>query len=101
MNAHRITQLLKTLEQDYDMDTGCAEQGADEDSVMLRSMDERMEIVLRFEQETWLIHYTAHEGDDVQISIRLEGEGWGDSDMECDLTDALNQIADFTCGIGI
>lgn len=100
MNAMRITQLIAKLERDYDMDGDLAEQGCDEDSVLLRSGDERTEVVLRFEQETWLIHFTAHEGDDVQISIRLEGGGFGDDHM-CYLTDALDSINDFTANIGV
>ena len=100
MNAMRITQLIAKLERDYDMDGDLAEQGCDEDSVLLRSGDERTEVVLRFEQETWLIHFTAHEGDDTQITVRLEGEGFGDDHM-CDLTDALDSIEDFTNNIGV
>ena len=100
MNARRITQLIAKLERDYGMDGDLAEQGCDEDSVLVRSDDERTEVLLRFEAETWLIHYTAHEGDDVLITIKLEGEGFGD-DHQCDLTDALDSIEDFTQNIGV
>ena len=100
MNAMRITQLLNTLEADYDMDTGCAEQGVEEDSVLLRSGDERLEVVLRFEAEEWQVHYQAHEADDYRLEIFLTGEGFGD-DHSCDLTDALDALGDFTLNIGV
>ena len=100
MNAMRITQLLAKLSVDYDMDGDLAEQGVNEDSVLLRSGDERTEVVLRFEAEEWQIHYRAHEADDYRLEIFLSGEGFGD-DHQCDLTDALDSIEDFTNNIGV
>jgi hypothetical protein len=99
MNAMRITQLLATLERDYDMDGDLAEQGCDEDSVLLRSGDERTEVVLRFEAEEWEIHFT-HDDDEQTVTVKLTGEGFGD-DHGCDLTDALDSIETFTGNIGV
>lgn len=100
MNAFRITQLLAKLERDYDMDGDLAEQGVYEDSVLLRSGDERTEVVLRFEAEEWTIQYEAHECDEWRLAIKLTGDHFGD-DHQCDLTDALDQIEDFTNSIGV
>lgn len=99
MNAARITRLLATLESDYDMDTGCAEQGCNEDSVLLRSMDERTEIVLRLEEEEWEIHFQSEDCDH-NVTVVLKGTGFGD-DNDCDLTDMLDKIADFTADVGV
>lgn len=101
MNAMRITQLLALLARDYDMDGDLAEQGCDEDSVLLRSGDERLEVVLRFEAEEWEIHYAAHESDDHNILVVLKGEGWGNDIDGGDLTDALGLINDFISDLGV
>lgn len=98
MNAMRITQLLALLRDDYDLDN--PEQGVHEDSVLLRSGDERTEVVLRFEAEEWIVQYEAHELDDYRLHIKLSGEGFGD-DHGCDLTDALDAITDFTNNVGV
>ena len=99
MNAHRIAQLLSTLDADYDMDPGLSEGGCEEQTVILRSMDERTEVVLRLEDEEWEIHFTSEDCDH-KVSVVLKGEGFGD-DHGCDLTDMLDLIGDFTTNAGV
>jgi len=71
MNAMKITQLLGELQDNYCFTLADAEQGAYEDSVLLRDDTERLEIVLRFEDGSFEIVYTSEESDTV---IKVEGD---------------------------
>jgi hypothetical protein len=85
--------LAKLTRYGFDMDA--AEPGATDHGVMLRSEDERWELVLYPEDASWSVHYTTHASDSVTMHLNTTGEGWDH------LLDTLDAITDFANDMGV